>query len=218
MLAAGKGQCPRHWCFLSTVRALMAINSTNINLYTLYIASSKLSWVIFTHLNMSNYRLFACPPLPQWRCVFCQVRLLQPLPRMNSKERLQRLWNKPWQFRLVSSDSNNDSSPKMVLRSRMMRFLAPLQWSFRWCYWIFIQLMLNEANKWSLHLWKTIWSPWKNSLIALPIPMSQTNMATHHCTMLPVKDMLKACCFCLRQLLKKTNRRYRCNTIVHCSW
>ena len=30
--------------------------------------------------------------------------------------------------------------------------------------------------------------------------------ATRHCTMLPVKDMLKACCFCLRQLLKKTNQ------------
>ena len=46
----------------------------------------------------------------------------------------------------------------------------------------------------------------ESSLIALPIPMSQTNMATHHCTMLPVKDMLKACCFCLRQLLKKTQQ------------
>ena len=151
---------------------------------------------------MSNYRLFAFQPVLQWRCVSCQVHLW-PLPRMNSKEKLQRLWSKPWQFRLVLPDSGNDSSPNMVLRSRMMRFLLPLQWSFRWWFWIFIQLMPSETNKWSLHLWTTIWSPWKSSSIALLIPMSQMKMAMRHCSMLLGTDMLKACCCCLRQALTK---------------
>jgi len=40
-------------------------------------------------------------------------------------------------------------------------------------------------------------------------PMSQMNVTTRHCTMLPGANMLKACCCCLRQVLKKTHQEIK---------